>query len=121
MWFYKQKTGVILRGDVPVGVGYAGGGLGKNNPALAMVKSCGPLPCGGYTIGPAVDSDTTGPVTLCLLPKLGNLAFGRTAFRIHGDGLLDPGAASHGCIVTARAIREQMAASDDRDLEVIGG
>jgi hypothetical protein len=45
--------------------------------------------------------------------------FGRSGFLIHGDSIIRPGTASRGCIILAREIREQIAASGDADLEVV--
>ena len=38
---------------------------------------------------------------------------------MHGDSIEHPGAASEGCIIVARPIREQVWESGDRKLQVI--
>ena len=44
--------------------------------------------------------------------------FGRDGFLIHGDSIVHTGQASQGCIILPRSIREQIAASEDDELEV---
>jgi hypothetical protein len=45
--------------------------------------------------------------------------FGRSDFYIHGDNPALNYTASEGCIILARPIREQIAASGDNDLQVL--
>ena len=119
MWTYEQLTGRILQDDRLVGVGYAGSPAGKNNPDMQNVAVTGPLPRGTYTICAPQNSPHTGPFTLDLTPDPDNEMFGRSEFRIHGDNVEHPGTASEGCIIMARAIREQIWTSGDHELEVV--
>ncbi len=123
MWTYRQTTGELSRDGVAEGTGYSGFGDGKNNPAMQNVPNAGPLPQGKYTIGApqCVDSPGPhGPFILPLTPDSGNQMFGRSGFLIHGDSIVQPGTASHGCIIMARLIRNAIAASGDHDLTVVG-
>ena len=83
---------------------------GKNNPELEKVEDVGPIPVGTYRIGSPRDTLTHGPFVLPLKPDPGNEMFGRSAFLIHGDSVVDPGTASRGCIIMSRAVRKQVAA-----------
>jgi hypothetical protein len=49
-------------------------------------------------------------------PLPGTDMFGRSLFRIHGDNSAHN--ASHGCIILSRKLRDQIAASQDRLLDV---
>jgi hypothetical protein len=118
-WTYGQKTG-SLRGSA-VGViahGYAGAGVGKNNPDMDAVPNIGPLPRGKYTIGPPYDSSHS-PYTLRLTPDPKNDMHGRAGFLIHGDSIHNPGTASQGCIILPRSIRQEIWESGDHDLQVV--
>lgn len=120
MWTYKQSSGEFFDAHGErIGVGYAGFGEGKNNPALQQVHDIGPLPRGQYHIGPAYLHPHLGPVTMNLTPQAGTPVFGRASFRIHGDAVHAPGTASHGCIVQGRDVRVQVDQSLDKDLDVI--
>ena len=121
MWTYVQKTGELLQDGLHVALGYSGFEVGKNNPELEDVEDVGPIPVGTYGIGSPRDTVTHGPFVLPLKPDLGNEMFGRSAFLIHGDSVVDPGTASRGCIVVSRAVRKQVAASGDAVLQVISG
>jgi len=127
MWTYIQKTGELLHDGEHAADGYSGynnpetGQEGKNNPDLENVPEIGPIPVGTYSIGTPHDTLTHGPFVLPLEPDSGNQMFGRSAFLIHGDSKVEPGTASRGCIIMARAIREQVAASGDTSLQVIAG
>jgi hypothetical protein len=127
VWTYVQKTGELLHDGLRVALGYSGfddpksGRNGKNNPELASVEEVGPIPVGKYFIGTPHDTLTHGPFVLPLKPDLGNEMFGRTAFLIHGDSVVEPGTASRGCIIMNRAVRTQVAASGDKALQVISG
>lgn len=119
-WVYDQSTGDLTHEGDFSGTGYSGAGRtlaeGRNNPDMEAVRSCGPIPCGKWSIGPVHDSATTGPMTMDLNP-VGHDAHGRTVFRIHGDNKASN--ASHGCIVLARGIREEIATSADKTLVVV--
>jgi hypothetical protein len=120
MWTYSQSTGILISADRTVtGHGYAGKGLYKNNPTAQCIKGEGPLPRGFYTIGPAYKHETKGPVCMNLTPDASNDMCDRSLFRIHGDSIADPGNASEGCIVQNKAIRQFVAGSSDRRLEVV--
>ena len=105
-----------------IAIGYSGWAEGRNNPALQQVHDVGPIPRGHYTIGSPTCIDHVGPhgpFVLPLTPKDGTAMFGRAGMLIHGDSIQNPGSASHGCIILPRAIREDIAALHDLDLEVI--
>jgi len=120
MWTYHQATGELLdRTNSTCGHGYSGNGECKNVSAAQFKHNQGPIPQGTYKIGEPFDTDMHGPFALPLKPGLDNVMHGRSGFLIHGDSILHPGNASDGCIVLDRAIREAIAASGDRLLEVI--
>ena len=127
MWTYIQKSGELLHDGAHESVGYSGyndpnsGQEGKNNPDLQNVHDVGPIPVGGYVIGTPHDSLTHGPFVLPLTPDASNQMFGRTAFLIHGDSVVEPGTASRGCIIMSRGIRNEVATSGDHVLTVISG
>jgi hypothetical protein len=127
MWTYVQKTGELLHDGLHFAEGYSGyddpdsGQQGKNNPELENVEDVGPIPVGKYFIGSPHDTLTHGPFVLPLTPDPANEMFGRSAFLIHGDSVVDPGTASRGCIIMGRAVRKQVAVSGDKLLQVISG
>lgn len=120
MWKYKQSTGELFNagGDI-VTVGYSGAGDGKNNPALQHVHDVGPIPRGLYRVGGIVPNLEHGPLALELEPDRFNAMSGRSGFLLHGDSVAHPGAASHGCVILPRAVREAIDASADRALVVV--
>jgi hypothetical protein len=122
MWTYAQGGGELSRDGMHVATGYSGFGEGKNNPALQGVPDVGPIPRGYYLIG-APEHVTTagphGPFVLRLVPDVDTRTAGRAGFLMHGDSIEHPGAASHGCIIMPRAVRELVAASGDRRLRVV--
>ena len=95
MWTYEQKTGWLIdtRG-FRLSKGYAGGGAGKNNPAMQGVKNVGPIPRGRYEIEEPIDTVTHGPCVLRLVPDATNEMHGRSGFLMHGDSVVNPGTAS---------------------------
>jgi Protein of unknown function (DUF2778) len=120
MWVYSQASGHLFAADGLIFArGYAGHGEGLNNPAKEAEHAIGPLPRGRYTIAAARTSDRLGPVVMNLDPDPANEMFGRSLFRIHGDNAAMNRSASDGCIVLARGFRDEIAASDDRDLLVV--
>jgi hypothetical protein len=127
MWTYVQKTGELLRDGLHIALGYSGfddpesGQNGKNNPELENVEEVGPIPVGAYAIGGPHDTLTHGPFVLPLAPDAANQMFGRSAFLMHGDSVVNPGTASRGCIIMSRAVRTDVAASGDKLLQVISG
>lgn len=122
MWTYEQLTGKLINdsGEV-IGIGYAGKGEGKNNPAMQSVKDVGPLPCGMYAIHPPTNDNHVGYYALPLVPFKEDEMFGRSAFFIHGDNPAHIGQSSDGCIIMARSVREEVWKSNDRILQVISG
>jgi hypothetical protein len=118
MWKWDQSAGELSRVGKIVSRGYSGLGRGKNNPALQAAVGVGPIPAGRWKITERYDSANVGPYALKLEP-VGHDALGRSAFRIHGDSIANPGTASHGCIILPRAVRELIWTSGDRDLEVV--
>jgi len=119
MYVYSQSTGELKEDGVLLGKGYSGAGLDKNVPADEAVSCQGPLPQGFYTIAGPRDDPKKGPCVFDLSPDDDNDMFGRTGFMIHGDSLSHPGMASEGCIVLGPLIRQRIAVSVDRRLQVI--
>jgi hypothetical protein len=126
MWTYKQSTGQLFdKTGKLVSTGYSGRGRGKNNPSMQDARAVGPLPRGTWRMVSIYDSARVGKRTIALDPvdeKPGNDRHeptGRSAFRIHGDSIRNPGTASHGCIILPRAVRLAMWASGDRLIEVV--
>ncbi|WP_230969342.1 tlde1 domain-containing protein [Nitrogeniibacter aestuarii] len=118
-WVYDQSDGTLLHDGKPVpnAVGYAGKGAHKNRPASENLKNLGPIPKGQWLIGGYTNSK--GPLTITLTPNAGTNTFGRTAFRIHGDSIKNPGTASEGCIIMPYSVRTAIINSGDHDLEVV--
>lgn len=122
-WRYEQRTGKIYRPDgTHAGTGYAGGNCGKNpegvnNHAMQGVRSVGPLPCGLYYRGTVVLQSHLGAFAIPLIPDHANNMLGRSAFYMHGD-TTPSGKASEGCIIQARAVREEFYASPEMKIEV---
>jgi len=111
---YSQSTGHLKCVDVDTGDvvaeanGYAGNGVGKNNPLFQTGNDTGPLPRGSYMMGRAHTSPNTGPLTIPLTYLGGDEPFpsnrSKDLMRIHGDRKgKPPGNASKGCIVTPTA------------------
>ena len=119
-WTYAQKTGELQQDSQKVATGYSGAGEGKNNPEMQSVPNVGPIPQGAWTIaGPPANTMEHGPYVLRLTPAENTDTFGRSGFLIHGDSKINPGCASHGCIILSRPVREQVWQSGDTDLEVV--
>jgi Protein of unknown function (DUF2778) len=118
MWQYRQSNGDLSRDGRSIGAGYSGHGAGKNNPTMEGVRNVGPIPSGMYRISGQFHHPSKGAVTMGLAP-IGHTAFGRSAFLIHGDSIKHPGEASEGCIILGRALRQAVADSGDRELEVV--
>jgi len=126
-WTYEQATGKLLdpSGEHIV-TGYAGGNCGKNpegvnNPDMQDQACIGPLPQGVYTFTDTEDSPKLGPFAILLIPDPDNEMFGRSTFRMHGDSIAHPGAASEGCIIMPRAVREKVFNSGDNTITVVRG
>jgi hypothetical protein len=116
MWIYAIASGALSRDGEICGRGYSGRGEGRDHPDKVTVPMVGPIPPGRYRIGPAYRHARLGPVTMNLDPLPGTDMFGRSLFRIHGDNAAHD--ASHGCIILSRALRDEIAASPDRLLDV---
>ena len=118
-WRYEQSTGKLFR---PTGhlvcTAYSGHGDGVNNPEMEDVRGVGPIPRGRWIIGTAEKHPRLGPLAMPLHPS-GHDAHGRSEFFIHGDNARGDRSASHGCIIVPRAVREDIAASADRQLDVV--
>jgi hypothetical protein len=125
MWTYEQATGTLLDGDGNViAHGYSGAGDGKNDPSKQDEREIGPVPQGTYTIGAPEFVNTHGPhgpFVLPLAPDPGDEMFGRSGFLMHGDSVEHPGAASKGCIIMPRNVRENVWNSGDHRLQVVSG
>ena len=111
---YSQSTGHLKCVDAETGDvvaeanGYAGNGVGKNNPFFQTGNDTGPLPRGSYMMGRAHTSPNTGPLTIPLTYLGGDEPFppnrSKDLMRIHGGRKgKPPGNASKGCIVTPNA------------------
>jgi hypothetical protein len=118
-WVWSQSAGTISHDGSVVGHGYSGADLGKNNPGMEDAVGVGPIPTGLWDMTGIESNGPTGPFTIILVPEPGTDTCGRSAFRIHGDSINSPGTASHGCIILARPIREQIWNSGDHALEVV--
>lgn len=124
-WKWEQATGTLWMDGKKISSGYSGNGRGKNNPAMQAAKGVGPIPKGLWKMTGVKDSPNTGRFTIVLVAQDGNQddihqPTGRSAFRIHGDSIKNPGTASHGCIILPRGVRERMWYSGDRMVEVKG-
>lgn len=119
-WMYHQSTGDLFHNALFVGTGYSGKGKtlaeGRNNGALEDVARVGPIPRGEWKIGNPVNKPHTGPLSMPLSP-VGHDAHGRSAFLIHGNNAANN--ASIGCIIMAKGIRSDIAASGDHVLQVV--
>lgn len=122
---YVQATGSLTCTDDTTGTqtvnetGYAGTGVGRNNPAQQNTPNVGPLPAGSYTMSRGRQGAHTGPQTIDLQPDPANDMQGRSDFRIHGDNAAND--ASQGCIVMPRAVRDVIDAAGGGTLTVVPG
>jgi hypothetical protein len=80
------------------------------------IQSNGNLIFGGKVVATGYSGFDAG---MHLTPEDGTDTHGRGGFLIHGDSLQHTGSASHGCIILPRPTRMEIAASEDRELEVI--
>jgi hypothetical protein len=119
MWSYIQSTGELIGPDDVRAQGYSGAGVHKNDPDSQNLVDLGPIPCGVYRIGDPQDTAEHGPFVLPLTPDAANEMFGRAGFLIHGDSIEHPGAASEGCIIMPRLVRDRIYMSGDRHLFVM--
>jgi hypothetical protein len=118
-WVYRQQTGEMLLDGAVVGKGYSGREECKNQSDLDCVKNRGPIPKGRWKIGPAFTHPQKGPLCLRLTPLPGTETYGRSGFLIHGDSRTVPGSASEGCIILGPLVRDRIAKSKDKVLEVV--
>jgi RHS repeat-associated protein len=124
-WQYSQSSGDLTYvnndtgAQAPIGTGYSGHGVGRNNPEMEDVPDVGPIPQGTWQIGHMYDnSGSTGPGTMNLTPIGGGaLSSERDLFRIHGDNTI--GDASTGCIILGPGIRNRISNSGDNILQVV--
>jgi hypothetical protein len=123
---YSQSAGtydLIAEGVPPlrIGVGWAGCGKGKNNPAMQATPSVGPLPRGRYSIGAPFTHPHVGPYAMRLTPLPGTEMFGRDGFLIHGPSICaaNRGQESHGCCILEHDKRVALWNTGARILEVI--
>lgn len=125
MWKWDQSGGLLYHDTNNNGEfniisrGYSGLDAGKNNPDEQNLAGIGPIPRGLWRLTGVYNSQQTGPFTIALQPEPGTDTCGRSAFRIHGDSISNPGKASHGCIILPRSIRELMWTSNDHYLTVV--
>jgi len=119
MWFWIQSTGKLFHDDEFIAVGYSGHRTGKNNPELDHVRRVGPIPRGIWNLTGVYNSRRVGPFTIICDPERNTVTHGRKYFRIHGDSRRNPGAASRGCIILPRKVRELIWGSKDRVLKVV--
>ena len=117
-WVYVQINGHLYRpgGSLACRTGYSGFGYGKNNPGAQAVPYVGPIPTGLYMIGPPHNHH--GKRFAMELEALFCSSIKRDHFLIHGDNPHHPGSSSEGCIIVPPNVREEIAASDDKELEV---
>jgi hypothetical protein len=120
MWTYSQHSGDLSHNGRRVAVGYSGAGAGKNNPNDQTIADVGPIPQGSWLIsGPPIATSEHGPYVLRLEPEPGTCTHDRAGFLMHGDSVQHPGAASKGCVIMARAVRQSVWESGDRQLQVV--
>ena len=132
MWILKQSTGQLYDNTLKlIGTGWAGHGAGFNNPTMQNVEGVGPLPCGLYKKGTAINDPKMGPLTIPLIPDENNVMFGRSGFFMHGhtptytsDGYyIDPSGnkepISDGCSIQEHLVRQAFNDSKDVYLAVI--
>ena len=123
MLSFRQIGELNLNGEtIPA---HAGRGLGLNNPAAQDQVAVGPLPQGGYTLGPWQDGAAYGPAFahlgpfVCrLYPDPDNEMFGRDDFCIHGGNGSNPPTDSEGCIVVGPTVRHAIADAGETHLKV---
>ena len=122
MWQYQQSTGNLTAPDGSLaGVGYSGNGADLDNPSGQGDIGHGPIPQGSWTIGEFSNHPKLGPVSSPVSPAPGNDMDSRDGgFFIHGDNAAENHTASDGCIILSRPLREQIAASGDTELLVVG-
>jgi hypothetical protein len=116
---FQVSTGALSINGEYIGNGYSGAPGHVDAGADETLVGEGPIPTGSWGIGQPIDSAATGPFSLPLTPGAETNTFGRSGFLIHGDNPQGNHSASHGCIVAARTLREQIDADPDRLLNVV--
>lgn len=117
---YQQSTGKVwIKGVLQSTVGYAGHGLGLNNPDMEDAVGIGPLPKGLWRITTWVDHPHLGRMVSHLLPIQVPFEYHRSGFFIHGDNKLRNHTASDGCIVMDYNLRRAVMKSGDTQLRVV--
>jgi len=110
-WIYSQSNGTLYYYNVQSGTvtyvanGYAGNGVGLNNPSYQYTYSTGPLPQGTYTIGNITSFTHNGHVVspaMYLQPSTNTYTNGRGGFFIH-PGNMQTRTSSQGCIALPRS------------------
>lgn len=120
MWSYDSANGNLSQDDKFIGTGYSGLGAGLNNPDMENVEDIGPTPRGNYTIGEFFDDPGgKGPIVAHLIPAAETNTFHRSGFMIHGDNAAANHTASHGCIILAHILRQQISDSTDTALQIV--
>ncbi len=119
-WILNSSNGTLSKdGELITDLGWSGHDAGRDNPAMEQVHDIGPIPRGEWDIGDSVDSEKLGPVVMPLIPREGTVTYGRGGFFIHGASAVHPGESSHGCVILPRSVRMQIAASEDKTLQVV--
>ena len=119
-WKWEQSAGTMTSPDgARVDTGYSGHPPHVNHTVAEALPNEGPIPRGTWSIGDPYQHPHLGPVCLNLDPAEGTEAFGRSEFRIHGDNSDLNQTASHGCIILPRVVRQLIADSGDKVLEVV--
>lgn len=118
---FDRKAGTLTFGDGHVEHGiWSGHGDAANDPSRERDHMIGPLPGGMYRMLDPRTSPQLGTYVLDLTPFPANEMFGRSLFRIHGDTVNDANhAASDGCIIAQRLVRERCNAELDHLLKVV--
>jgi hypothetical protein len=115
VFVYSQSTGKLFNeGGLCIASDcYSGYGPGKNKPAMQHVEGIGPIPEGLWYMTSVEDSPETGRDTIILqaAPDTNTYGRGGSTFRIHGDGIGNPGKASRGCIIARYDVRRVLIAS----------
>ncbi len=112
-WIYRQSTEKLTlvdnEGSAYVGTGYAGYGMGLNNPSMQNIPDTSPLSHGQYTIGPQHTNTTqagvTFPGSMRLTPNPNNQMYERDGFLIHGPHANDKHNSSEGFPVFNKNVR----------------
>jgi hypothetical protein len=126
---YEQSTGQmylidgLTGGEKSLGQGYAGRGVGFNNPEAQNIPNIGPIPEGLYAIGSIRDNRVRiglpnervmeSSLRLTPMTNIGS----RAGFLIHSD--FGVTTASNGCICTPLSVRQVVANTGVTRLQVV--